>query len=47
MQIKETIDNIKNKLDLLDIKIEKIKKFCMRTHMTIQEFEELVKMIGD
>ena len=27
--------------------IESIKKYCMKTHMTIEEYEELIKMVGE
>lgn len=26
--------------------IQAIKKYCMKTHMTIEEYEELIKMVG-
>ena len=27
--------------------IESIKKYCMKTHMTIEEYETLVRMVGE
>ena len=44
--IEKILIKFENEINRQSMIIEKTKKYCMKTHMTIEEYEKLLEIIG-